>query len=293
MSLRRLGLLLALPTVVGLSLSACGTEDDAAPGPGPAAGSGTTAGAGGQGASAGKGGTGAEAGIDGEGGKAGEPGPGPGGAGGSAGDSAGGAAGDSAGGAAGDSAGGAGGDGGQPPVVLCPKLLFNFDADPGGAMGKYLKPDAPATGPVPPVQSSTVEWSSTEGVTAPGSAKLNATFGAYGEIAQISLYFTNASWTCKTKLHAKVKLVSATDLSHISGIALSISSANYTIYTAKFNSTAAFALDTWTPIELDLTNPASVPDYTDIDGLGIQLQTKSAGTTPVPTTMYVDDIWLD
>jgi hypothetical protein len=303
MSLRRLGLLLALPTVVGISLSACGTEDDAAPGP---VGGSATAGAGPTGGSSGNGGTAAVGGMDAEGGMAGsEPGPGPGagagGDGGSAGDAAGGAGGDRSGSAGDGNAAGAGGEGGQVPIA-CHTDLFKFDTDPGGSMDKYLTPATPTAGPVPPVQSSTVEWSSTEGVAAPGAGRLNATFGALGEQAQLSLYTPPGTWACRTKLHAKVKLQSATDLSAINGIAFTINSGPYDNtgrYSSQFTSTSSFALDTWYAIELPFAtanyqNPAStLPEFTDVRSIGIMVQTKTAGTTPTPVTLFVDDIWVE
>lgn len=296
MSFRRLGLLFALPTVVGLSLAACGTEDDAAPGP--SGGSGTTAGSGGTGANGGTGGTGAEAGtVTPEGGTAGEPGPGPGpgGAGGAGGDSAEGGLGGDGPGIAGDgNTAGAGGEGGQTPPVACNVVIQNFNTDPGGAMGKYLTPD---TGPV---QSSTVEWSSTEGVAAPGAGKLNATFGALSEQAQLSLY-PSLALPCVTKLHAKVKLLSATDLSQINGLNFSINSGSGTAtrYAAQFTGTGTWAMDTWYAVELPFAtanyqNPSNtLPDFTHVTGIGFQLQTKATGTTPVPVTMYVDDVWVE
>jgi hypothetical protein len=303
MSYRRLGLLLALPTVIGFSLSACGTEDDAAPGPGPVAGSGPSGGTAGSSETAGgggKAGTGAEAGVDAQGGMAGSE-SGPGGAGGSAGDGLGGAAGD--GNIAGDgNVAGAGGEGGegstQPPLPTCtgPVELVNFNTDPAGAMGKYL---TPATGPV---QQSVVSWNATEGVTAPGAGKLLATFGAYSEQAQLSLYFNHAKWLCQTKLRAKVKLISATDLSHINGIGFGINSGNSTTgnhYSQQFTSTTTWAMDTWYMVELPFAtagykDPAgTLPDFTDVVGIGIQVQTKSTGTLPVETTLYVDDVWLE
>src|SRR6478752_44860 len=172
MSLRRLGLLLALPTMVGLSLAACGTEDDAAPGPGPSGGSGATAGSGGSGETGGTSGSGATGGNLPEAGMGGEPDPGPGGAGG---DSSGGAGGDSAAGTGGDSAAGAGGDGnyagsggeGGEGVAPCHVVIQNFTTNPGGGMGLYV---GNQTGPVK--DESKVEYSSTEGAAAAGSGKL-------------------------------------------------------------------------------------------------------------------------
>ena len=298
MSYRRLGFLLALPTVAGLSLLACGTEDDAAPGPSPTAGSGPTGGTAGSGGGAGNGGTGAEAGMDAQGGMAGEPGPG--GAGGSAGDGLGGAAGDGLGGAAGDgNIAGAGGEGGAlPPVPTCtgPVELANFTTDPGGAMGRYV---TPATGPV---QQSVVSWSSTEGVAALGAGKLLATFGAYSEQAQLSLYYNHAKWLCQTKLRAKVMMISATDLSHINGVSLGINSGNSTTgtrYSSQFTSTTTWMMNTWYTIELPFATagykdpPNTLPDFTDVTGIGVMMQTKSTGTLPVETTLYVDDVWLE
>jgi hypothetical protein len=294
MSFRRLGLLLALPTVVGISLSACGTEDDAAPGP--AGGSGTTAGTGGAGATAGGGGGPASEGGDG----GDEPGPG---AGGSAGDNAGGAGGDSAGGAGGDSAGGAdseGGEGGQAPVA-CRADLFKFDTDPGTtSMKTYL---TPATGPV---QSSTVSWDSTVGAptpgSGPGSGKLIATFGALSEQAQLSVYPPAGPLACHTALHAKVKLISAGDLSTLKGVSLSINSGPFDStgrYSSQLTNTASWALDTWYTIDLPFATasyqnpPNTLPLFEDVRGFGVQLQTKESGATPVEVTMYVDDIWVD
>ena len=310
MSLRRLSLLLALPTVVGISLSACGTEDDAAPGP--AGGGGASAGSAG---SAGKGG--ATAGAENEGGSAGEVGPGQGGAGGDDTPGEGGAGGDSGaagegggnGGNGGSTAGGGGTGGGTAGTGgnggnggngggSCHTDLFTFDTDPAGSMGKYL---TPATGPV---QSSTVEWSSTEGVAAPGAGKLNATFGALSEQAQLSLYLpANTSFTCTTKLHAKVKLQSATDLSGINGIAFTINSGPYDStgrYASQFTSTSSWVLDTWYAIELPFAtanyqSPANtLPLFTDVRGIGVMVQTKTSGsTTPTPVTLFVDDVWVE
>ena len=169
-----------------------------------------------------------------------------------------------------------------------------FTSDPGGAMGKYLTPD---TGPV---QSSTVEWSSTEGVAAPGAGKLNATFGALGEQAQLSLY-PSLVLPCVTKLHAKVKLFSATDLSQINGLNFSINSGSGSDsrYAAQFTSTSTWVSDTWYAVELPFAtanyqNPSNtLPDFTHVTGIGFQVQTKSAGTTPVPVTLYVDDVWVE
>jgi|GEM_PF-1568015 len=306
MTLRRLGLLLALPTVVGLSLSACGTEDDAAPGP--SGGTGATAGSGGAGANGGTGATGAEAGTDnnGEGGTAGEPGPGPGpGDAGSGGDSAGGAGGEggdigsagatSGGGGTGGSSGGTGGSGGGTAGTggACNAIIQAFNTDPGGAMGRYVTPE---TGPV---QSSTVEWSSTEGVTAPGAGKLNATFGALGEQAQLSLY-PSAVLPCVTKLHAKVKLVGA-DLTAINALSVSINSGSGTDtrYAAQQHLTASWVSDTWYAVELPFAtagyqNPVNtLPDFAHVTGLGFMVQTKTTGTVPVPVTLYVDDVWVE
>ena len=295
MSLRRLGLLLALPTMVGLSVAACGTEDDAAPGP--SGGTGATAGEGGKGGAAASGGLGAEAGMTAEGGMGGsDPGPGPGpGAGGAAGDAAGGMGGDGPGNAGSNNAG-AGGEGGQV-VQPCHTDLVNFTTDPGTSIGKYLTPD---TGPV---QSSTVEWSSTEGAAAAGAGKLNATFGAFGEQAQLSMYLAKTTWTCTTKLHAKVKIQSTTDLTGLSGINFSINSGPYDStgrYSSQFISTASFALDTWYAIELPFAtasfqNPANtLPDFTDVRSVGVMLQAnKTTGTTPTPVTLYVDDVWVE
>jgi hypothetical protein len=286
--------------MVGLSVAACGTEDDAAPAPGPSGGTGATAGegeVGGTGATGGTGGTGAEPSIGGEGGMAGsEPGPGPGGSGGDAAGGQAGTGGDSAGSGGDGNNAGSGGEGGQPAPLPCHTDLFSFNADPGAGIGTYLTPD---TGPV---QSSTVEWSSTEGVAAPGAGKLNATFGALGEQAQLSVYTPAGTWACTTKLHAKIKIQSATDLSTLNGINFSINSGPYDNtgrYAAQFTSTANFALDTWYSIELPFAtagyqNPANtLPLFSDVRSIGFQLQTKKTGAIPTPVTLYVDDVWVE
>jgi len=221
--------------------------------------------------------------LDAKGGVAGEPGVGAGG------DRAGGAGGASA--SAGD--GNIAGQGGQAPVGPCsaPVQLANFDTDPGGTMGRYVTPSSG------PVNGSVVSWSSTEGVTALGAGKLLATFGVAGEQAQLSLYFTHANWDCKTKLHAQVKLTSATGLSHIKGMSLSINSGSAS-YSAQFTTATDWAMDTWYPIELPFLtasyqDPAStLPVFTDVTSIGIEMLTKSAATA-VETTMYVDDVWVE
>src|SRR6478609_4893014 len=163
MSFHRLGFLLTLPTVVGLSLAACGTEDDAAPPPA-TGGTGASGGSEENGGTGETGGTGATGGMmNPEGGMGGHVEPGQAGAGGDSAGGAAGAGGDGPG-SAGDGNAGAGGEGGQAPVA-CHTILANFDTDPGGAMGTYLTPDGA------PVQSSTVAWSSTEGVLAKGAGK--------------------------------------------------------------------------------------------------------------------------
>ena len=205
--------------------------------------------------------------------------------------------------AGGDSAGGAdgeGGEGGQAPVA-CRVDLFKFDTDPGtGSMKTYL---TPATGPV---QSSTVSWSPDVGAptpgSGPGSGKLIATFGALGEQAQLSVYPPAGPLACHTKLHAKVKLISAGDLSTLNGISLSINSGPFDStgrYSSQLTSTSSWALDTWYTIELPFATagyqspPNTLPLFEDVRGFGVQLQTKSTGATPVEVTMYVDDIWVD
>ncbi|HYP75193.1 MAG TPA: hypothetical protein VER12_04545 [Polyangiaceae bacterium] len=284
--------------MVGLSLAACGTEDDAAPGP--SGGTGANAGEGANGGAAANGGSGAVGGMAAEGGMAGSepgpgPGPGPGGAGGSGGDGASGEGGDGPGSGGDGNLAGAGGEGGQAPLA-CHTDLFNFTTDPAGSMGKYLTPD---TGPV---QSSTVEWSSLEGAAAPGAGKLNATFGAAGEQAQLSLYLPKTTWTCTTKLHAKIKIQSATDLSAINGVSLSINSGPYDStgrYSSQFTSTSSFVPDTWYAIELPFATAGyqspvnTLPDFTDVRSVGVMLQTKATGTTPTPVTLYVDDVWVE
>ena len=58
-------------------------------------------------------------------------------------------------------------------------------------------------------------------------------------------------------------------------------------------------LDTWYEIELPFAtagykNPAgTLPDFTNVVGIGFQLKAVTAGTLPVETTMYVDDVWLE
>ena len=228
--------------------------------------------------------------MDSEGGEGGNE-PGTGGANGEGGDG-----GDGAGGAGGDSAGGAGGEGGQAPVA-CHADLFKFDTDPGtGAMKTYL---TPATGPV---QNSTVSWDSSEGATTPGAGKLIATFGALGEQAQLSVYPARGPIACRNKLHAMVKLVSATDLSAINGVSLSINSGPFDAtgrYSSQFTSTSSWVVNTWYAIELPFAsagynNPANTPPlFEDVAGFGVQLQTKTTGATPGEVTMYVDDIWVE
>lgn len=298
MSFRRLGLLLALPTAVGLSLAACGTEDDAAPGLSEG-GSKPTAGSGGTNETGGTGGSGATGGsMNTEGGMGGTDEPGPGGAGG---DSAGGAG--NAAGAGGDgpsAAGagnspGAGGEGGAPGPSACHTVIANFDTDPGN-IGRFVDPN---TGPV---TSSSVEWTSAEGDPVAGAGKLNATFGAFSEKAQLSLYLpVGTHWTCTTKLHARVKLVAASNIAHINGINFTINTGDNTAtrrYALQFTSTTGWTMGMWYSIELPFAtaqqNPANTPpDFNDVNTIGVMALAKSDGLTPVTTTLYVDDIWVE
>lgn len=133
-----------------------------------------------------------------------------------------------------------------------------------------------------------------------GAAKLLAKFSAAGEQAQLSLYFTpHASWDCRTKVRAKVKLVSVAGLGYVNGLAMSINSGTSS-YSAQFTSTTGWSMDTWYTVELPFAtasyqNPAAtLPVFTDVASIGIMVQIKSAaGTVPVETTLYVDDVWLE
>jgi len=171
-------------------------------------------------------------------------------------------------------------------------LLANFDTDPGGAMGRYVNPSSG------PVKDSVVSWTDAEGVDALGAGKLLATFRVAGEQAQLSLYFNHATWVCQTKLHAKVKLIAATDLTHINGVSLTINSGTGS-YSAHFTSTTSWAMDTWYSIELPFLtasyqSPANtLPVFTDVTSIGIQALARTTGTIPVDTTMYVDDVWVE
>ncbi|HYQ05165.1 MAG TPA: hypothetical protein VER96_41095 [Polyangiaceae bacterium] len=298
MSFHRLGFLLALPTVVGLSLAACGTEDDAAPPPA-SGGTGATGGSDETGGTGEIGGTDATGGTNPGGGTGGHIEPGQAGAGG---DSAGGAAGAGGDGPANAGTGnstGEGGEGGGAPVVPqpCHVILANFDTDPGGSMGKYVNPNTGDNA------TSTVVWTDAEGVTMTGAGQLNANFGAFGDKAQLSIYFPSGTqWTtCKTKLHAKVKLHSTTDIGHVNGVNMNINSGKTTTshYSLKFTSTTSWTMDTWYPVEFafaspDYADPAgTLPDFTDVNSIGVMVEAKTVGITPVPVTMYVDDIWLE
>jgi len=168
-------------------------------------------------------------------------------------------------------------------------VIQNFSSDPGAGMGLYI---GSQTGPVK--DDSSVTYSSTEGAAATGSGKLFAKLSAYGQFAQLGLFLpSNTVWTCKSKLHAMVKLQSATDLTHLTGIEFSLSSNNYAIYTPQLNSTTGFAMNTWTPIVLNFATATPAPKFDSVSGIGFQLKTVAAGTVPVDTTLFVDDVWLE
>src|SRR5207302_1651688 len=111
----------------------------------------------------------------------------------------------------------------------------------------------------------------------------------------------HANWSSPkaySHLHGwvKIPLPSTGNLDHLSGIQFSTNSGNYTAFLGYNGPAADLANNAWRPVDLALT-PAANYMPGDVDQIGVQLIAKSSApagsAAPVPTSIFVDDIWLE
>ena len=219
---------------------------------------------------------------------------------------------------AGDAAGTPdGGDGGASDAVSCPPafggdLLYVFDTSanvfagpapaltalpPGGIWFAYAE-----TGGSAGLSASTTAWNATEGHSCPGSAALTANFTVYGAAERVmALVNFNANWATPkayARFHAWIKIAapSTGNLDHLDGLQLITNTNSYSAFQGAFVSASLFADGDWHEVVRDL-----VPGATYVPGVinqaGVQIIAKGAppagSTAPVPTTIYIDDLWVE
>lgn len=190
-------------------------------------------------------------------------------------------------------------------------VLYAFDNNALVFSGPAPNP----AGPLPPgwfaypepagsaaLKQSGTAWTTNEGHTCPGAMVVTSNFTVYGTLEKVmALINFNANWATPkmyVRMHAWVKITmpaGATTLDYLDGIQLDANTDNYMAFKGVTVSASSFADGNWHEIVLELMPPSYVA--TDIRQVGVQLiakPTASASTpAPFPTTMYVDDIWLE
>jgi hypothetical protein len=154
-----------------------------------------------------------------------------------------------------------------------------------------------------PVPDTVIQRNATEGYSCPGSLEMMVPFTAYGTQSDAQINFSPVqNWVGYRKLHARVKIVmpSTGNLDHINGVQFAVNSDNYMNYDGKFTSASTFMDFGWHDIELDLTLGAAAPppQLDSIIQVQVQLQTPMMApamgpAAPVPTTILVDDVWIE
>ena len=153
-----------------------------------------------------------------------------------------------------------------------------------------------------PVPDSFVRRNATEGYSCAGALELYVPFTEYGQQTDVQINFNpEQDWTGYTKLHARVKIPDpgTGNLDHINGVQFAVNSDMYMNYDGKFNAGSMFADFDWHALELDLTVGGGDPPPTLDAMIQVQVQIQvlpmepDAGGAPVPTTILVDDIWIE
>lgn len=206
--------------------------------------------------------------------------------------------------------GGSGGTGGAACMTAFERgdVAFAFDSRTlagNGLSGTWVTyPEGS-----PALADSSVGWSETEGRSCTGALVLQVTFDVYGEEKVAAVDNVSADWATPMAyavLHAWVKIVvpESGSLSYLRGVQLSVSSgANYEAYRSTFVSPDPFVDGDWHEllVTLEPTPPppvlgAYVPE--SVRQIGVQavaaLVAPGGGPqAPLPTTLFVDDIWLE
>ncbi|MBV9948402.1 MAG: hypothetical protein JOZ69_16240 [Myxococcales bacterium] len=179
---------------------------------------------------------------------------------------------------------------------LDPLLLFGFDNGSNLGWGSNA------------VTGATVSLGATlnDGHACLGALQLYTTYTAYNANPLVQfVYGGNAAgamnWSGRSKLHVWLK-VTTSDYTALSGARAFVLSNNYVSFGSPLVGAATLADRLWHETTVDLTPPpaggGSALDPSVINGLGAQIVNQSAATAggpaaPSPTTLLVDDIWLE
>jgi hypothetical protein len=216
--------------------------------------------------------------------------------------------------------------GGRPDVrdtppsegTTCPPnfggdLLYTFDTMTGTYTGK-----APPLSALPPsgnwfayaemggsagLLDGSTAWSETEGHSCPGSVALTANFTVYGGSEKtMALVNFGANWATPkayARLHAWVKVAippSTGTLDHLDQILLATNTNNYNAFQGAPLSASTFADGDWHEIVRELI-PGTTYYPASVNQVGVQISARGVApaspSAPVPTTIYIDDLWLE
>jgi hypothetical protein len=179
--------------------------------------------------------------------------------------------------------------------------LYNFDSTTSVPTGWAAGPGYGTTD-LAGANAATTAYSGTEKNQCTGSLKATFPFTSYalfttGQATQESgvLQYTGASnWTGKTKLHAWVKVDSASGVNHIGFLQFFASSTTGGYQSVVDGGTW------WTGAwhEIVWTLPATGWDKATVNNYGLQVNLKSAAptggpATPTTTVVYLDDVWVE
>ncbi len=188
----------------------------------------------------------------------------------------------------------------EAAAPLQPELLFGFDN--GADLGWGANPTANTT--------LSVGASLTDGHSCPGAVSLYATYAAYGPNPLLSFNYGgngggSVDWSGRTKLHMWVKVLT-TNYSTVAYVQAFVSANGYVFMSGGgFNGTQ-LSDGAWHESIFNIppvpANPnpegGAVFDPAFVNAFGAQIGTQSAAadggpSVPPPTTLLVDDIWLE
>lgn len=199
------------------------------------------------------------------------------------------------------------------PPMFGGDLLYVFDTSSNVFAGP-----APATSALPPggtwfayaevggsagLSNSTTAWNETEGHSCPGAAALTANFTVYAASERVlALVNFGANWAVPkayARLHAWIKVVVPTStgtLDHLDQILLITNTNGYNAFQGAPLSASLFADGDWHEIVRELIpGPNYVPAV--VNQVGVQIVARSVApaipSAPLPTTLYIDDVWLE
>ncbi|MGC4089096.1 MAG: hypothetical protein QM756_14675 [Polyangiaceae bacterium] len=206
---------------------------------------------------------------------------------------------------------GAGGVGGSGPVKCTsssPKgaLLYSFeDATLSGNTGlsggwiTYVEGAG--------LSSAEIKWNETEGKSCPGALSLGVPFSVYQDPNRVMAVINfNEDWTGKLVLHASIKVLEPTTgpISYLLGLQFSVSSGgNYEAFRGSFLNAALFTDRAWHDVSIPLNaKDPTTGDNAYVPGqvrqIGMQVASAAAKPSgapdaPLPTTVLIDDIWIE